>query len=289
MGDNEKEAQAAGRLLGLVARCRRVAFMKSTADAQIATHMCRAAGHLLRSPPKQGLLWQSLAFLPRLTEVPSGGSPAFAAALEEFSLAVRECCGNNAITQVQLPAGTTSLYLPEPSRHLPVIIDTVLRIKATAGHLYGDGPQAWKESELWSRMQSQFTAQNPLLQGAAALERKLLQKPALLEAETIQECLHPAWPSWMEAYAESLVALTVDLPRWAPHVARRKIGAGEETTKLLRKMADEALLLLLKMRKSSGRPGLALTQLVTPALMSRAGDGCFPRTLEYVRRKVVTG
>merc|ERR1740121_32024 len=114
---------------------------------------------------------------------------------------------------------------------------TILRIKATAGHLLGDGPEAWKESELWGRMRSSFTPHNALLQGPASLERKLLQRPALVEAADIPECLHPSWPAWVGAYADSLVVATLALPQWAPLVARRRVAKDEESMKLMRRMA----------------------------------------------------
>eukprot|EP00747_Dinoflagellata_sp_TGD_P191052 gnl/TRDRNA2_/TRDRNA2_53884_c0_seq1.p1 gnl/TRDRNA2_/TRDRNA2_53884_c0~~gnl/TRDRNA2_/TRDRNA2_53884_c0_seq1.p1 ORF type:complete len:908 (+),score=170.23 gnl/TRDRNA2_/TRDRNA2_53884_c0_seq1:46-2724(+) len=285
--ENDEEQEAAIKLLTLLSQCRRVAFMKSVANPSTAIHLCRAAARLLRSPPtKSGVAWHSLALVPTLMEVPSGGSCAFASALEDLVQALRETVARNALWRIDLPAGTSSMYLPESHRHLPVILGSILHIKGTAGHLLADGPDAWQESELWGRMRTAFTAQNPLLKGPAALERKLLQKPALLEATTIPECLHPAWQTWMEAYADSLVTSTLAMRQWAPLVARRSVGDGEESFKLLRRMADEALLLLLKMRQSSARPGLNLAHLVMPTLTSHAsvmGSEYFPRSLEYVK------
>eukprot|EP00928_Gymnodinium_smaydae_P013600 TRINITY_DN14951_c1_g5_i1.p1 TRINITY_DN14951_c1_g5~~TRINITY_DN14951_c1_g5_i1.p1 ORF type:complete len:1291 (+),score=193.15 TRINITY_DN14951_c1_g5_i1:68-3874(+) len=284
------EAKAASRLLELLAGCRRVVFMKSSSSPMSAVHLCRSMAKMLSAPDDYRLRWHSLALVPRWTEEPAGGLPAYAEALEEVLAALRGACGILGVTRIDLPPGSSSSYLPWSSRHLPVLLSAILRPKSVAHHLLGDGPQAWKETELWSRMSAKFTSQNPLLSGPVSLERRLFHKPALLEARNVSDCLHPAWSAFVESYVDSLASTVRLMPQWAPRAAHREVAAGEEALKLVQRMADEALLYLLKMRRSRTRPGLpGLENLVRPAFAgggSGGGPALFPRAREYFNRKV---
>merc|ERR1719221_884979 len=76
---------------------------------------------------------------------------------------------------------------------------------------------------------------------------------------------------------------------WAPLVAGRSVDSSENGIKIVRDMADEALLHLLKMRRSKTRRGglPRIPKLVRPYLVGGEHlEVCFPKSLTYFRQKL---
>lgn len=218
----------------------------------------------------------------------------FAEALWDLSAALRDTCALQAVQSIQLAPGSLSGYLPGSCRCLPFVLSATTLLKPIARRLLGESPTEWQDTELWKRVGSsseRFTALNPLLKGPDMLERKLLNRGALSVAEDVCGCLSAGWETYVEALGDCLVMMTLTMPTWAPLVAGRPVDPGEQTLKIMRNMADEALLHLLKMRRSRSRSGglPRLGRLVGPYLTAGGEakqqlERAFPKALAYFRR-----
>lgn len=289
LATEEMERSAAEKFMSLARFCRRVAFINCTASPTTAIHICRSVSRQLRQTLDGcDLAWESLAF-PAWSEVPARGSQEFAEALLDLSSAIRETSCVQAIQSIQLAPGTTTGYLPSSERHLPQVLAATTLVKSMAWRLLGASREDWQETELWKRIgpsAEAFTSHNPLLKGPDTLERKLLDRGALSVAGNVSSCLSPGWKVFVEALADCLVDSSLTMLQWAPLVAGRAVEEDEQGLKVLREMADEALLYLLKMRHSRSRPGLnQLSSLVGPYLRGAGLEKCFPLATAYFRQK----
>lgn len=292
--EGEGDALAAGRLLQLVSGCRRVVLMKCKAPPAITSCLCEAFASVLRWPPPCGVRWSSVMLLPEWTTIPQGGCAECATALKDVLKAICETSASHALTRFDLPKGTATRYLPPAFRFLPPLFGAVLSVRSIAWHLLGDGPEYYKTSELYGRLRKappsddSVDGHNPLLSGPACIERKLLDKAVLMEADSVLDGLNSGWGHWVAEYARALVSMVLSMPQWASLVAGRPVSHEEEALTLVRSMADEAMLVLLRMRGSSVRPGLEIRSLVEPALRQIGLESCFARSLAYFHKKLAS-
>eukprot|EP00933_Yihiella_yeosuensis_P038629 TRINITY_DN32565_c0_g1_i1.p1 TRINITY_DN32565_c0_g1~~TRINITY_DN32565_c0_g1_i1.p1 ORF type:complete len:449 (+),score=82.67 TRINITY_DN32565_c0_g1_i1:42-1349(+) len=292
LDSEDAERSAAEKFCALSRCCRRIAFVNSTASSMTAIQLCRGVSWQLRriASEKESTAWESLAF-PSWSDVPAKGSPEYAEALLDLSSAIRTTCAHHALQAVSLPPGTTTGYLPSCQRYLPQVLAATTLLKPIARRLLGDSPEEWQQTDLGKRLggnAESFTAFNPLLRGPDALERKLLDRGALATAEEVHSCLLSGWREYIEALIDCLITSSLTMNQWAPLVAGRPVSENEKALKMMRGLADEALLYLLRMRRSRKRSG------GIPKLADLAGaylyehnnlQQYFPKSLTYFEHK----
>eukprot|EP00927_Polykrikos_kofoidii_P024222 TRINITY_DN22071_c0_g1_i1.p1 TRINITY_DN22071_c0_g1~~TRINITY_DN22071_c0_g1_i1.p1 ORF type:complete len:1192 (-),score=144.39 TRINITY_DN22071_c0_g1_i1:88-3636(-) len=287
----EAERSAAALFVSLARACRRVAFVNCTVSTRTATELCRSMTELLKQLSEgHRISWRSWAF-PSWSDAPLGGSAEFAEAIVNLCAAMRQTCSLQAVESIDLAPGTAT-YLPSSHRHLSQILAATWSLKSVARHLLGQSPTDWQETDLWKRIgasKETFLAHNPLLRGPSILERVLLDRSALAVAADVCSCLVPGWRDYIDAFTDCLVAQSKTLLQWAPLVTGRPVDGHERGVKIIRDLADDALLHLLKMRRSRARLGglRGLAELVGPTIAEEgATGGCFPKSSDYFRRKV---
>lgn len=278
-GCQDEDQRDAQRLLGLLSQSKRLSFMRCSAPPCVSLSLISVAAGAIRTGTVQ---WTSLGLVPSWSsshgeDFPEHLRMAFAAALEDFLAAVRETCSTHDIYGFDLPNGIGG-YLPCDRQHLPLLFHDAFSLKRVAHTLACGGGEA---ADLRQKLQRDFTAHNPLLQLPATLERKLLKKGDLLASESVAAAMAGDWQHFLSNALDLLAAHLESLERWAPLTG---LEAASEEAELLRCMADEAFLYVLKMRPSSHRPGLDVARHVRHSVDLRGIHAKVPHTVGYMLR-----
>lgn len=277
---NQDDDAAAEDFFDVCSSCPRIVFRCFSGWTTCAA-MITAVARAISSRP-QDLAWRSLDCFPTPVESDGGCQAANAASLRGLVQALQRSCGQLRLIDLSLPSGFRTC-LPASESHLTTLVGTMLSIRSAVDEVLSERWQTG-ESRLQQKLARNFRSHNPLLRGVAAIERRLLDRTRLIASAKVAECLHPGLAEFLRVFAESLVAHVRTLPDWAPRVASRPLGDGDyEKLQLVQRMADEALLMLFKMRPGGGRPGLPVLRHALPALECVGHSGQFEESRRYIR------
>jgi len=197
--------------------------------------------------------WKSCGIIPQWTHVPPSDSKEafnFAEAIGALISRMNAVCGSCIFHGCDLPIGA-SAYFPPQHRHLLMLLTQSFKLKHVAGALAK--PDSVGNEDLMRKMQSDFSGHNPMLSGVCVLERTMLRKSTLIATNSISQAMDPQWSKYVQQHIEIMLTHLDTLSQWAPLLGLQPKGPEAEN---LRRMVDEALLHLLKMRPSGRRQGL---------------------------------
>jgi len=241
---------SARRFIAALSGCARIALKNCTSSPETCVLLAKAIVWRLEQDPVP--TWESVALLPNWDEVPPPGAPvrsAFAEAVEELLQAGLRA--RNANFMFELPS-RGGLYLPSERWLLKGLCTLAFSPKRLAFSFLVGGPAA---ERLKKNLLANFKAYNPLLSAPAYVERALLRPQYLRAGRRVDEALVPCWPEFVERIVEIWLVQARRLPHFAASLPDL-VDKADEAIRKVRKMIDQAVLHLAKMRERRSRPGL---------------------------------